>query len=549
MRRPSQPHSRDTKTAGIEWIGGMVTMPTYVTGEGEPYRPEMLLWMGADGSVLGSTAAKPGELLAMASESLLHTIEEPMCGRPHRPSRIRVASARLADVLQADYPGLDVVCAPTPELDEVLVQMQRMMDEAAATEQSYLWPDTGPDAIASLFKAAAALFRAKPWDQIPDDQSLISVMIESLGVRDAAMSVIGQMGESLGFILFSSLDDFDAYLDAADALERGELPKMPPHFTLNFERGANLAPALRKEVAEHGWEVAGANAYPWPVAIDEDLVARPPNANEVTMAEAIARALTRFIAEEHETLRTAWEGGEPISRTLSVRTYQGEINVTLRAPYTHAPIEFEPSYDILADLAQDAVDIDVPRRLALEDELIRRFAASPEAEGFDAFHACALVMDLGANYVGATIATLEPSDLREILFELIPRKISIEASEARGIVEQIRAFYRFLKRAFGLDQADACLHVLGGNAVAQLETALSDSDNFGVAKSLLIAGRDAGFDMQSREGVEAWMERIKGTSLDSYGLDMPRPSPSSKKADKAKKDKRKAAKKARKKNR
>jgi hypothetical protein len=27
------------KRAGIEWVGGIVAMPAYVSGEGEPYQP------------------------------------------------------------------------------------------------------------------------------------------------------------------------------------------------------------------------------------------------------------------------------------------------------------------------------------------------------------------------------------------------------------------------------------------------------------------------------------------------------------------------------
>jgi hypothetical protein len=27
------------KRTGIEWVGGLVSMPAYVTGEGDPYRP------------------------------------------------------------------------------------------------------------------------------------------------------------------------------------------------------------------------------------------------------------------------------------------------------------------------------------------------------------------------------------------------------------------------------------------------------------------------------------------------------------------------------
>jgi Domain of unknown function (DUF6930) len=539
---------RPKKPAGIEWIGGTVMMPAYVTGEGEPYRPEVLVWMGAEGAILGSTVAKPGELLPMASESLQGAIEMPMYGRPHAPTRVRVASAELADALRAGHPELDVVCAPTPELDEMLNMMREKMDEDGAAEQSYLSPDIGPDAMASFFQAAAGLFRAKPWKIVPSDQSLFSVTIEKLGVHDAAMSVIGQMGQSMGLVLFSGLDDFEAYLDAANAIEHGEEPEMPPHFALNFERGAELSSELRKEIAEHQWEVVAANAYPWLVAIDEDLVARPPTAGEVTMAAAIALALTNVLAEK-KALRAAWKGGEPVSRTLLVDTHQGELEVTLCAPYMRAPVEFDPSHDLLADLgelAREDDEIDPDAREPLENELVRRFAASPEAKDLDEIQACRFVMDFAADYFGATIATLGSSELREIIFDIIPRKVSIDASEARWIIEESRAFYGFLKREYKLKQADSCLRALGGTAIKKLEAALSDSSNFGMAKSLFMAGSEAGFDMDTREGIEAWMQAAQDMPLPpSVRLpSLGEPPPAAQKAAvKAKKNKRKAARK------
>jgi hypothetical protein len=73
-------------------------------------------------------------------------------------------------------------------------------------------------------------------------------------------------------------------------------------------------------------------------------------------------------------------------------------------------------------------------------------------------------MDLAAEQLGKTIASLDARDLREILFEIIPRKVSIDASKASWIVEENRAFFAFLKREYGLEQADACLRVLGGDA-------------------------------------------------------------------------------------
>lgn len=503
------------KGTGIEWVGGIVAMPAYVTGEGEPYRPETLFWMGAEGAVLGHAVGKPGELIALACDSLHSTMQQPMFGRPHTPDRVRVASPELAEALRAGQSEIEVICAATPEIDAVFAALRERLNDDAAPEQSYLSPAVGPAAIAALFRAAAALFRAKPWKTVPTDQSLFSVSVEKLGVTDAALSVIGQMGQSLGLILFSGIDDFEAYLEAADAMEHGEEPTMPPHFALNFERGAELSPALRKEIAEHHWEVAGADAYPWLVAVDADLVGRPPTAEELTIAEAIALTLPKVLKEK-KALLAAWNGGEPVVRTLLVATHAGDVEVSLRVPYPREPGASRLPYDLLAELfelGQDGDDIDDEARRPLEDELVRRFAASPEAKVLTDIQSCHFVMDFAAGYFNSTIATLGPRELREIVFDIIPRKVSIDASAASWIIEENRAFYAFLKREFGLEQADACLRVLGGDAVKKLEAALSDTSKFGMAKSLFMGGRAAGFDMESKEGIEAWMRTMQSQPL------------------------------------
>ncbi len=542
------------KRTRIEWVGGIVSMPAYVTGEGQPYRPETLFWMSAEGAVIGHTSGKPGELVERACASLRSTIEQPMVGGPHAPDRVRVASPELAEALRAGQPDLEVVCGPTPEIDAVFAAMRERLNEDAETEQSYFSFDVGPAAVAAFFRAAAALFRAKPWKTVPSDQNIFSVSIEKLGVTDAAMSVIGQMGQSLGLILFSGIDDFEAYLEADDAIEHGEEPTMPPHFVLNFERGAELTAVLRKEIAEHQWEVAGPDAYPWLVAVDENLVARPPTAEEVTIAEAIALALPKVLAEK-KALLAAWHGGEPVARTLVVATHAGDVEVSLRVPYERAPSEDTPPHDVLAglfELGQDSDEIDAEARRRLEDELLRQFVASPEAKALTDVQSCHFVMDFAADYFGATIATLAPRELREIVFDIIPSKVSVEASAASWIIEENRAFYAFLKREFALEQADACLRVLGGDAVKKLEAALSDTSKFGMAKSLLMGGREAGFDMSSKEGIEAWMRHMQSQPLPASvrlpSLGSPARS-QNKTATGAKKNARKAARKARKKNR
>ncbi len=529
-------------------------MPAYVTGEGAPYRPETLFWMGAEGAVLGHSMGKPGELIGLACENLRSTIEQPMFGRPHAPDRVRVASPQLAETLSAGHPGIEIVCAPTPEIDEVLAAMREQMSDEPELEPSYLSPEIGPAAVAAFFRAAAGLFRAKPWKTVPSDQHLFSVSIEQLGVTGAALSIIGQMGQSLGLVLFSGIDDFEAYVEAADAMARGEVPAMPPHFALAFDRGTELSADLRAEIAEHRWEVAGPQAYPWLVAIDEDLVARPTTAAEVTIAEALALALPGVL-QEKKALLAAWNGGEPVVRTLVVATQVGDVEVSLRAPYERDPGETRPPYNVLADLfelGRDGDELDADARRPLEEELVRQFLASPEAKALTGLHSFRFVMDLAADYFGVTIATLGASALREIVFEIIPRKVSIDASAASEIIEENRAFYAFLKRELGLAQADACLRVLGGGAVWRLEAALSDPSKFGMAKALLMSGRAAGFDMESKEGIEAWMRAMQAqpppasVRLPSV-VDGPRPIGAT--AARAKKTARSAAGKARKKRR
>jgi hypothetical protein len=208
----------------------------------------------------------------------------------------------------------------------------------------------------------------------------------------------------------------------------------------------------------------------------------------------------------------------------------------------------------MADLFEVGMqeEVDAESRADLEQELLARFEDSPEAQSLAEVGFAPVFLDYAANYFNATIATLDAHELREIVFGIVPRKVSIGAAEASGIIAELRALYSFLKREFGLKQADACLRELGSDAVKKLSAALSDKRNFGMAKSLFAAGAEAGFDMKSKEGIDAWMRQASSMPLpDSFPLPFGIPARSARDVDvKAKKkEQRKAAKKARRKNR
>lgn len=527
-------------------------MPSYVSGEGEPYRPETLVWLDGEFAVLGTTLGRPGEVLALAARSLNDAITRPMHGKPHTPARLRVASEELAAVLRSSHPSIEIVCAPTPEVDEVAALMREKLADPGDDEASYLAPDITPEQVSSFFNATAQLHRAKPWDVFPGSQNAIAVTIEKLNVREAALSIIGQMGQRFGFVFFSSLADHDAFANGGVALQDGDKPKLPQHLALNFERSSEVPAELRAEVAQHGWELADPDAYPWLMSVDTDLVPRPGGTEEHTLAEAISRALLSLLAQR-AALEAAWAGStEPVSRTFSVNTHAGAVEVTLRAPFEK--VVPRPPFDVLADLfelTRNGESPEAEERAPLEEELLRRFDTSPEAASLSEFGACQLVMDYAADYFGATIATLKPAELREIVFGIFPRKVSIEPSAARGLVEELRGFYAFLKRQFDFRPADACLQVLAGDAVTKLEAALSDSGKFGMAKSLLMAGHQAGFDMRTQEGIGAWMREVSSKPLPASvrlpGFAAPDRT-AERDAERAQKKQKKAARKARKRN-
>lgn len=180
----------------------------------------------------------------------------------------------------------------------------------------------------------------------------------------------------------------------------------------------------------------------------------------------------------------------------------------------------------------------------VEAELVRQFAASPEAAPLADVRGCQLVVALAAEFFHRTIATLEPDALRTLIFKVIPHQAMLEASMARAFIDELHALYRFLARAHGLSRADEYLRVLDGNAAERLEAALADASNFGMAKSFAMVERDA----DASRGLDPWT-RIAPAKAPPSSAAKPAVRLVDREAARAKKAARKATRDARKKSR
>jgi hypothetical protein len=140
--------------------------------------------------------------------------------------------------------------------------------------------------------------------------------------------------------------------------------------------------------------------------------------------------------------------------------------------------------------------------------LMEEFADSPEgrqvAEEHGRLNWAAMVMEYAVNYLGVPPPEMSARDFREVVFEIIPRKVSTEADQAGAIVAELRAFWQFLQRAYQLKNGGPILAALKGDAVARLERELANPANFGMAKSFIMMGQQMGFDMTTQEGLDAF---------------------------------------------
>jgi hypothetical protein len=150
-----------------------------------------------------------------------------------------------------------------------------------------------------------------------------------------------------------------------------------------------------------------------------------------------------------------------------------------------------------------------------EQDLMDQFAASPEGQaitesGTELGWARALI-HYAITYAGVTPPAMTASDLEEVMYSLFPRKVITEPGDGTEIIQELRAFWHFLERVYHLPQAKQMLARLTPQAARRLKRELQEPANFGMAKSFVLLGQEAGFDMESPEGMRAWVEAYNAT--------------------------------------
>lgn len=114
-------------------------------------------------------------------------------------------------------------------------------------------------------------------------------------------------------------------------------------------------------------------------------------------------------------------------------------------------------------------------------------------------------LDLGLTYLGVSVDSMTVASAREILLELFPRKMSMDPRDCKKVIDELCAFWGFVDRVHQLESAKQIENAIR-SMLAEFRREMSNTDNFGMAKSLITAGVSAGFDMTSQDDIQKFIQ-------------------------------------------
>ncbi|MEO1145130.1 MAG: plasmid pRiA4b ORF-3 family protein [Cyanobacteria bacterium J06638_22] len=149
-------------------------------------------------------------------------------------------------------------------------------------------------------------------------------------------------------------------------------------------------------------------------------------------------------------------------------------------------------------------------------ELINQFLQSPEGQAY--LQASGEDEDLVGDWIGnfilfgyaylqRTLGKMRQVDAENILLDLFPSHLTVlNPSILDTVIPELKAFWQFLQRQYKPRNSKKILTLLETIA-PRFQQAMTDSSNFGMAKSFMLAGEEAGFDMTTQEGVSAFQQQ------------------------------------------
>ncbi|MGP1387077.1 MAG: IS1096 element passenger TnpR family protein [Thainema sp.] len=169
----------------------------------------------------------------------------------------------------------------------------------------------------------------------------------------------------------------------------------------------------------------------------------------------------------------------------------------------------------------------------LEEEyipnLLEAFVNSPEAKAYVKAHPqegeylgdwVGNFVYFGYAYTGTTLPKMKQQDAEEILLDVFPRKVSLmNPDDANSTIPELIAFWQFVQREYKQRNSKKILAFLHKIEPTFTDT-MNDPSKFGMAKSFMMSGMQAGFDMTTQAGLDAFQQQYN-QQLQEGGAPLP----------------------------
>ena len=311
-RRPAR-RSPPPPDLGLTWEADLA--PVAMAFDDDPAARPTLLLVVANGFILaGDIVSHPSAVPARIAETLAGGIRAATASAGRSPSvvhvRHRTVAEKLGELLASA--GITVRSVPAlPDVDAALAGFDQMVlgqPPDAGPRPRVAHPETwagwelSVEQIGRFFSAAAAYFRAAPWSNITNEDILRAAV---RGGGKWSASVMGMAGEVFGLALYERHRDLLSLLRGDPGDPMGTLGTMKGSvISVSYDHRDELPRAMRKEVREARWEVAGPAAYPSLMAINTP--GGGITAREMEDVIAVLNAIPRF-AREHEPMLAGLE--------------------------------------------------------------------------------------------------------------------------------------------------------------------------------------------------------------------------------------------------
>ena len=305
--------------SGEVWQADMRPLPTWVTDEGQLYRPWLVIVANrTEGLVLVHRMTQERPPIESLWEAVVQAIRQPMVGDPHRPSMVEVGSAEHHEALRSylDRAGIEcVTVARLEHMDAVIDDLAQHLAEPGEFPSLQDVPGLLPAQTESFYTAAARFYRQRPWQKVLGD-TIIKIECDKFHSGPWYAVVMGQSGVQQGLAIYEDLPALQRMMagGATEEETSREMSALSMMYSEAFEIPVRDLDAQER----HGWPVAGPEAYPLVLRVNPGLAMRPPLAWELELLEGCLRSIPDFLKQDTAS-----------SFSITVSVGSGELNLGL----------------------------------------------------------------------------------------------------------------------------------------------------------------------------------------------------------------------------